>query len=422
MDPKGSVRVATTGPVSLSSIVTGSVIDGVSLASGDRVLFKNQASPAENGIYTISNSAPVRVTDMDAWTEVPGAYAFVEEGSTLADTGWVCTSNKGGTINSTAITFVQFSGAGAYTAGTGLTLTGTTFSITSPIATTLGGTGLSSIGAANQILGVNAGATGLEYKTVTAGTGVSVTSATGSLTIANTGVTSVALSLPSIFTVSGSPVTTTGTLSATLASQTANTVFVAPNGSTGAPTFRTLAYADLPIKLYAENVGTFTAPTATAINSIASGDAAVARRTGHAFANGRFATSGDAQSTVSVLRNITTNATTTELFLDGATGTQRWTLADNSSVTFRIDVVARRTDATGGNAAYTFTGIAKRDSGINTTAMVGSVSKTVIVESNPAWDATVYADSTGSLRVIVSGESGKTVRWVATVYATEVTN
>lgn len=61
-----------------------------------------------------------------------------------------------------------------------------------------------------------------------------------------TAVTSVGLSLPSIFTVSNSPVTTTGTLTATLASQTANYVFAAPNGSNGAPTFRALVKDDIP--------------------------------------------------------------------------------------------------------------------------------------------------------------------------------
>lgn len=60
------------------------------------------------------------------------------------------------------------------------------------------------------------------------------------------GVSSVGLSLPAIFTVSGSPVTSTGTLTGTLASQTANTFFVAPDGSSGAPTFRAMLNADLP--------------------------------------------------------------------------------------------------------------------------------------------------------------------------------
>jgi len=59
-------------------------------------------------------------------------------------------------------------------------------------------------------------------------------------------VTSVALSLPDIFTVSGSPVSSSGTLSAVLASQTAATVFAAPSGSSGAPTFRALVAGDIP--------------------------------------------------------------------------------------------------------------------------------------------------------------------------------
>jgi hypothetical protein len=67
----------------------------------------------------------------------------------------------------------------------------------------------------------------------------------GYLTSANA-VTSVALSLPSFITVNGSPVTTTGTLTGTLANQTANTVFIAPDGSAGAPTFRSLVAADIP--------------------------------------------------------------------------------------------------------------------------------------------------------------------------------
>jgi hypothetical protein len=59
-------------------------------------------------------------------------------------------------------------------------------------------------------------------------------------------VTSVGLSLPNIFSVSGSPVTTSGTLTGTLATQTTNKVFAAPNGSTGTPTFRALVADDLP--------------------------------------------------------------------------------------------------------------------------------------------------------------------------------
>jgi hypothetical protein len=60
---------------------------------------------------------------------------FVEQGTTQADSGWVCTVNAGGTLGSTAVTWAQFSGAGTYTAGTGLTLTGSVFSITNTAVT-----------------------------------------------------------------------------------------------------------------------------------------------------------------------------------------------------------------------------------------------------------------------------------------------
>ena len=68
-------------------------------------------------------------------------------------------------------------------------------------------------------------------------------------------VTSVALSLPAFITVSGSPVTGSGTLTGTLASQTANTVFAAPNGSAGTPAFRTLVAADIPALSYLSSSG-----------------------------------------------------------------------------------------------------------------------------------------------------------------------
>ena len=108
-DAKGSVRVATTTNGTLATaFANGQTIDGVTLATGNRILLKNQSTQSENGIYTVNASgAPTRVTDMDVWSEVPGAFVVVEEGSTNADTIWLCTSNQGGTIGSTAVTFQQ---------------------------------------------------------------------------------------------------------------------------------------------------------------------------------------------------------------------------------------------------------------------------------------------------------------------------
>ena len=127
LDPKQSVRTASTANIAtLSGLLT---VDGITVVAGDRVLVKNQSTASQNGIYVASASTWSRATDMDAWTEVPNAFVFVEEGSTQADTGWVCTSNAGGTIGTTAIDWAQFSGAGTYLAGDGLTLTGNTFAV-----------------------------------------------------------------------------------------------------------------------------------------------------------------------------------------------------------------------------------------------------------------------------------------------------
>lgn len=127
LDVKASVLAATTVNITLSGAQT---IDGVSVVAGDRVLVKNQSALAENGIYVASNTSWSRSADANTWTELISAYTFVEQGSTQADTGWVCTVNAGGTLDTTPVTWSQFSGAGTYQAGTGLTLTGNTFSIT----------------------------------------------------------------------------------------------------------------------------------------------------------------------------------------------------------------------------------------------------------------------------------------------------
>ena len=158
--PKASCVAATTANITL---VAPQTIDGVLLIAGNRCLVKDQIIQADNGIYVVGAGAWTRSADMNSWAEVSGAFTFIEQGTTLADTGWVCTSNAGGTLGTTPITFVQFSGVGSYTAGTGLTLTGTQFSLTTPVTVALGGTNSTSagIGSFNNITGYTAsGATG----------------------------------------------------------------------------------------------------------------------------------------------------------------------------------------------------------------------------------------------------------------------
>ncbi len=110
---KNLVRAATTVAGTLvSSFANGSVIDGTTLATNDRILIKNQAAPAENGIYTVNAAgAPTRALDMDVWAEVPNACMFAAIGTANMDTSWVCTSDPGGTLGTTAINFVQLTSA-----------------------------------------------------------------------------------------------------------------------------------------------------------------------------------------------------------------------------------------------------------------------------------------------------------------------
>lgn len=132
LDVKASVVAATTASITLSGTQT---VDGIALVAGDRVLVKNQSTASANGIYAVSAGAWSRTSDADAWAELVSAFVFVEKGTVNGDTGWVCTVDAGGTLGSTAVTFSQFSGSGTYTAGTGLTLTGTQFSITNTAVT-----------------------------------------------------------------------------------------------------------------------------------------------------------------------------------------------------------------------------------------------------------------------------------------------
>lgn len=126
LDAKASARAATTANITLSGAQT---IDGVAVIAGDRVLVKNQSTQSQNGIYVASSGSWSRSTDADTWSELVSAFIFVEEGTSNADTGWVCTVDAGGSIGSTAVTWTQFSAAGAYAAGDGLTLTGNTFNV-----------------------------------------------------------------------------------------------------------------------------------------------------------------------------------------------------------------------------------------------------------------------------------------------------
>src|SRR5262252_7370821 len=123
LDAKGSCHAATTANIANLASAAPNTLDGVTLAANDRVLVKDQTTANQNGIYTITtlgtgaNGVWARASDMDAWTEVPSAYCWVEQGTVNADTGWVCTADVGGTLGTTSITWTKFSAAPSASVG-----------------------------------------------------------------------------------------------------------------------------------------------------------------------------------------------------------------------------------------------------------------------------------------------------------------
>jgi hypothetical protein len=206
------------------------VIDGITLSVADRVLISQQTTQTENGIYVVTsvgsgatNWVLTRSSDANTYVSASpsglseGSTVFVQQGTTNSGTTNTCNTVGTITFGVTNITFAEISSAQIYSAGTGLTLTGTQFSLTSPVATTLGGTGLTTFGASNRAifssgtttltagtLPHQAGGTGftaytdgqlligktsdgsLAQGTLTAGTAISISNGSGAITVTNT--------------------------------------------------------------------------------------------------------------------------------------------------------------------------------------------------------------------------------------------
>lgn len=127
---KLSVRVATTTSGTLAtSFENGDTIDGIVIATGDRILIKNQAVPSQNGIYTVNASgAPTRATDMDSASEVDGTFVVVEDGTVNAGSIWLTVSEVT-TLDTDAITFTEVNKATDLIAGNGLSASGLTWNV-----------------------------------------------------------------------------------------------------------------------------------------------------------------------------------------------------------------------------------------------------------------------------------------------------
>ena len=128
LDWKNSVRAATTANITTSAPQT---IDGVSVVAGDRVLVKDQTTASANGVYVVAAGAWSRATDFDDAVEITSAAAVgVESGTVNGDAAFILTTDGEITVGTTSLTFTRLGGTGVtYTAGNGLALAGSVFSV-----------------------------------------------------------------------------------------------------------------------------------------------------------------------------------------------------------------------------------------------------------------------------------------------------
>ena len=211
-------NVPLTGSTPLS-------IDNHPLSDGYRVLLTEQSTDSENGIYDVAVSGGsytlTRAADANVYTELHGASVFVSEGDTYNNTGWVQTADYLTSFENQV--WVQFSGAGVYAAGAGLSISGTEFAVNV---------------AANG--GIEIDTDALQLKSSVAGAGLTYSS--GVIAVGGTAdkitVDADAITIASTYA-GQSSITTVGTIATGTWSATAIAVAKGGTGATDASTART---------------------------------------------------------------------------------------------------------------------------------------------------------------------------------------
>ena len=414
-DFKQSVRLLSASNVTLSGGAPAT-LDGASLALGDRILVTGQSAGAENGLYKVSvvgsgsNGTWIRTRDGDDTGDITaGMITYIESGSTYADKTYKLTTDNPITIGSTALTFeeqasaavggsdtqVQFNDGGDLGGDAGLTYNKSTDAL--------------SVGGKINITN---------------------TALTDSMTLTTTEDSSTAGPVIALKRNSSSPAD---------ADYLGQIKFLGENDAD-----QEITYAKITGKIFDASDGTEDgiiefankkggSNTITArlrydslqlLNDTqlsVNGDTTLEGQFNISDADKQF-THGDTgyQNKRYVLHGTTTNATATEIFVGGTTDS-RVSIPTDTTVFFTVDIVARRTDATGESAGWQVKGVADNFSG--TVANVGDIYEVVVAQDDSNWEVDVTADDAdNAINVVCTGVASKTIKWMAVVKTMEIAN
>jgi len=332
---KPPANAATTVNITLSGLQT---VDTVPLVAGNTVLVKDQSTLSENGIYIVSSGPWSRAPGADTWAEYEGAIIYIESGG-QATTAWYCTAQPGGTLGVTPLQFFNLSFAAGYTAGTGLTLIGTQFSITNT-GVTAGSYGSSSktltaqVNAQGQLTSLSESNISIAGSQITSGTiGSSYLSGsyTGITTVGT--LTGLTVSTPIVGDITGNAATATTASTATTATNLGGGVTgsLPYQSGPGATTFLAPSTNGYVLTL-AGGVPSWAAPASSGVTSVT--------------ASAPLASSGGATPNITITQSNTTT--------DGYLSSTDWNTFNNKANSGANSNITSLTGLTGGIATPNF--------------------------------------------------------------------
>lgn len=408
------VRVATIANGTLATaFANGQTVDGITLATGDRILLKNQTTQTDNGVYTVNASgAPTRASDFTtgASTLTGGVIVPVITGTVNGGATFQCLNTSAITIGTSNIIFGPDNGIATYGAAgwTVPSVSGGVYSLAIGNAATVSNTNAVAIGRA----------TASGYGSLCINNGVSAASATGDFSTAiNCGntVSTGSVAIGQISAAVGQYSVIIGRGNSGYTSGDGN-VFI---GYTNGMSNSTVNAITLGYSAYNTYSGS------TSIGYYAKDDFPGEIT----YSTGRFSSStyGNVKISSIPMWMTTTNATATEMGTgSGADETApagRLALTNNSTYIFYVDIVARKSTTGTDYSAWNLKFCINREANAASTALVGTVTKTLIGQTSGAssWDVNVTADTTnGRPAIKVTGQASTTIRWVANVNMTKV--